>query len=152
LCCQLPRNTFVGVLGAPVPFIVGLHPSFMRSSDCIIPDEAVTVFLDDNKINLGILGPPPPLPEGRGRKLVSLITPLVLSTFRNRLEPWKTMRLPLFDSAFSMSVRPDTANGTLEQGKSHIDEKAVREIFLRFFVAIMKDYRKFVYQFLFNPT
>jgi hypothetical protein len=127
-----------------VPFIVGLHISFLSSSDCVVPEEAVTVFLDENRIDLGSLGPPPALPEGRMRKLVHAIAPQVNPVFTGRLEPWKTLRLPTFDSAFSMAVRPDRANGTLEQGKSRLDEVQVREAFLRFFVAIMRTYRKYL--------
>lgn len=112
--------------------------------NCSIPEEGVVVFIDDNRIELGSLGTPPALPESRGRKLLSALVPLVSSTFEDRLSPWKTARLPYFDSAFNMSIRPDRANGTLEQGKSNIDEKAVRESFLKFFVAIMKNYRKYL--------
>lgn len=110
----------------------------------MVPEEAVTVFLDENRIDLGSLGPPPALPEGRMRKLVHAIAPIVNPVFTGRLEPWKTIRLPTFDSAFSMAVRPDRANGTLEQGKSKLDEVQVREAFLRFFVAIMRTYRKYL--------
>jgi hypothetical protein len=133
------------VLGAPVPFIVGLHSSFLQSTDCAIPDEAVTVYLDDNRIEYGLLGPPPQLPDARGRKLVASVSSLTAAAFTERMEPWRKLRLPYFDSAFNMSVRPDRANGTMEQGKSAIDEKAVRESFLRFFVAVMKNYRKYVF-------
>ncbi|CAM9133700.1 unnamed protein product, partial [Ectocarpus fasciculatus] len=139
----LPR-ALLGVFGAPVPFIVGIHSDFLKSVHCSIPDEAVVVFIDDNRVELGALGLPPALPESRGRKLQAALTPLVSATFDRRLTPWKSVRLSHFDSAFNMSIRPDRANGTMEQGKSNIDEIALREAFLKFFVAIMKNYRKYL--------
>lgn len=139
----LPK-ALLGVLGAPVPFLVGVHTDFLESVNCCIPEEAVVVFIDDNRVELGALGTPPALPEGRGKKLHNSLIPLVSSTFDNRLTSWKTTRLPYFDLAFNMSIRPDLANGTLEQGKSNIDEQALREAFLKFFVAIMKNYRKYL--------
>ena len=132
------------MFGAPVPFIVGIHTDFLKSVHCSIPEEAVVVFIDDNRVELGALGLPPALPESRGRKLQAALTPLVSATFSRRLTPWKSVRLPYFDSAFNMSIRPDRANGTMEQGKSSIDEIALREAFLKFFVAIMKNYRKYL--------
>lgn len=102
------------------------------------------MYIDENRAELGSLGKPPSLPESRGRKLFTQLQPLVSPTFDNRLSPWKSARLVHFDSAFNMSVRPDRANGTLEQGKPSMDEKTIRELFLRFFVAIIKNYRKYL--------
>lgn len=89
---------FLGVLAAPLPFVVGVHTSFLpqptspdarpqsinsastRSSiyapTCfdgyaVFSSETVRVYLDDNRIEVGSLGPPPRLPDGRYKKLMN---------------------------------------------------------------------------------
>lgn len=63
--------------------------------------------------------------------------------FEMRLPDWKRNQLPFYDSAFEMSVRPDLADGTLEN-KDKVDEKGVRGSFLKFMVTILKNYRQYV--------
>lgn len=86
-----------GVLSAPVPFIVGIHYSYFTDETCwdtsesrrngsicaapsensyeelhaAVSSETVKVFIDDGRIDFGILGPPPALPENRGKKLLN---------------------------------------------------------------------------------
>ena len=91
------------------------------------------VYLDDNKIHLGVQGLSPPMPETRSTKLLEAIQEV--NVFNNRGANWKTARLALFDDAFSaVSLAPP-------KGTS-IDERAVRDAFLKFFVSLFKNYRK----------
>ncbi len=54
------------MLGAPFPFILGLHTSnYVNKKECCISDETVRVLLDENKIIFGSQGHAPPLPERR---------------------------------------------------------------------------------------
>ena len=90
--------TTVGVLGAPLPIMVGIHSSFIydparakasfadASSSSLPPSaacydgyaslssESVKVYLDENRIDFGSLGRPPDLPEGRHKKLLNDLT------------------------------------------------------------------------------
>jgi hypothetical protein len=68
----------------------------------------------------------------------------LVSNFEERPEDWCTSVLPYSDFAFDMSVRPHMANGNQMQGRQQLDEKKIREVFLRFFVAILMNYRKLV--------
>jgi len=141
VCCDT-----LGVLAAPVPFIVGIHSSFLASPGCLyhgIAPETVRVFIDENRIEAGSLGPPPPLPERRNAKLLRILQ-LAAPIFKYRVSDWKFAKLPFFDAAFEMSVRPDEADGSVSQGqdRSLVDETKLREGFLKFFVAIFRNYRK----------
>jgi hypothetical protein len=60
-----------GLLNAPIPFLVGVHASFLEATQTAgVSDEIVYVFLDENRIVLGMRGLPPSLPERRHHKLV----------------------------------------------------------------------------------
>jgi hypothetical protein len=83
-----------GVLAAPLPFFVGIHSSYLPEPSeassssqrrnsfmgytpsqfegyAVFSSETVRVFLDENRLELGSLGPPPPFPEGRAKKLMA---------------------------------------------------------------------------------
>ena len=79
--------SLIGVLGAPVPFQVGIHSSFIKNSDLekilTVSDienssliresqNAVRVYIDYDHIELGEEGRPPALPEPRGKKLLEV--------------------------------------------------------------------------------
>ena len=81
--------SLIGVLGAPVPFQVGIHSSFIRTSDpektLTVSDienslliresqNAIRVYVDFDHIELGDEGSPPALPEPRGKKLLDVHT------------------------------------------------------------------------------
>lgn len=96
----LPKQ-LLGVLSAPLPFLVGIHSSFLAENDDHYPSrstsfcnakpkqvidldksyslygcamfmpETVRVFLDANEIEFGSIGTPPPFPESRRRKLIA---------------------------------------------------------------------------------
>lgn len=142
----LPR-CLLGVLSAPLPFILGIHKSFLQYPECLMASETVVVHLDENRIHFGSLGKPPPLPEKRAKKLLALIQNAA-PVFALRPSDWSTTRLTEFDSAFEMSVRPDEADGSLSQGHTArlVDEAAIRTGFLRFFSSIFLNYRKYLVQ------
>jgi hypothetical protein len=184
-CCRSPSSK--GVLAAPLPFLVGIHSSFLpepsdasssssshkRSSFsagytpsqfegiAVFSSETVRVFLDENRLELGSLGPPPPFPEGRAKKLMADLvyalppTPpppvLRLSSALRKMAPafslrgrnWQQQQLPHYDLAFYMSPRPEAADGRDAHG-GRVDEKGVRGTFLKLFVALLKDYREYL--------
>ena len=133
----LPKQ-LLAVLGAPFPFMVGVHTSFLRGADCKLPADAAVVDLDKGTIVFGKLGPPPPLPDRPGKKLMQVLATSVARPFEQRPPDWTHLRLPFFDDAFKSS---SSAADRLAEG---LDEAAVRSAFLKFFVAILKTYRKYI--------
>lgn len=133
------QNLFIvslGALGAPFPFIFGIHHETYKNNASLIANETVKVFLDDNVIAFGSLGLPPPIPEGRYKKLYYHIIENI-PWFRSMMdhattattatltasathyqhhhsdsqvfqsEYWKKFRLPYFDDANSrVSMEP----------------------------------------------
>ncbi len=67
----------IGALAAPFPFIFGIHSSTYQSNQSYMTSDIVRVFLDENRIEFGNLGLPPPLPERRYRKLVNSLKELI---------------------------------------------------------------------------
>ncbi len=122
---------YIGVLQTPTPFIIGIPSSFLASSDCCLGEETVCVYLDENRLTYGSLGPPPALPERRYKKMLAEITEI--NIFGTRGSSWNTARLPCFDDAFST---------VSDKSKISIDETLIRSTFLKFFVAILKNYRR----------
>ena len=133
----LPKQ-LLAVLGAPFPFMVGVHTSFLGGADCKLPADAAVVDLDKGAIAFGKLGPPPPLPDRPGKKLMQALATSVTRPFEQRPADWSHLRLPFFDDAFKSS---SSASDRLAGG---LDEAAVRSGFLKFFVAILKSYRKYI--------
>lgn len=131
----------IGILAAPLPFIVGILSTYLAEEDCYIGEESVRVYLDENKIDFGTLGPPPTIPERRRKKLISAINTSG-NAFANRDDNWRKCILPLYDSAYSMSVRPNEVDGVEFSGQ--VNELEIRCAFLNFFVAIFMDYRKYM--------
>eukprot|EP01038_Epipyxis_sp_PR26KG_P004270 gene4270-6049_t len=181
----------LGMLGAPFPFIVGLHTSIYSTPECCIFDDAVRIFLDENRIVFGKGGQPPALPDRNHKKLLSHINsvaPLFLhrSSFNMigvkygySLDYWISHRLPHFDDAYSQvsdksimydnikkyeeilnniprnnrnKITVDLAVSDLhgsmynrtEPADSGLNENELRAGFLKFFVAIMKNYKKYL--------
>ncbi len=64
-----------GALGAPFPFILGIHTLFLsEDQNSLFSDEIIRVYLDENRIIFGRIGTPPALPERRYKKLLALIS------------------------------------------------------------------------------
>jgi hypothetical protein len=131
----------LGVLGAPFPYILGIHLSFLEHKDCIFSSDSARVYLDKNLIEFGEDFPSlPELPERRARKLLQAIVEHA-PAFEQRNEHWNSSRLPFFDHAFSsIAAHPPRS----KSGAVLINESKIREGFLKFFVAILMNYRKFV--------
>ena len=126
-----------GLVAAPFPFIAGVHSSYYEHIDLSVCEEAAKVYLDEDRIDFGELGPPPALPERRSRKLFHDIS-TVGKIFECRGHNWKEDRRPFFDDAFSStSDRP--ASTVLRPEKA---EELLRSAFLKFFVAVLKNYRR----------
>lgn len=94
-------------MAAPLPFFVGVHTSFLPASlptnsnsydrnrrasftgsqsqfdgYAVFSSETVRVYLDENRVELGSLGPPPPFPEGRAKKLMAdLVSVIAISSY-----------------------------------------------------------------------
>ena len=132
----LPKQ-LLAVLGAPFPFMVGIHSSFLAGTDCTLPADAAVVELDKNKISFGRQGPPPSLPDRQCKKLVQALSSST-TAFERRGADWTHTRLPCFDDAFRpaaiITAEPDF----------EIDETTIRSGFIKFFVAILKNYRRFI--------
>eukprot|EP01035_Chromulina_nebulosa_P020331 gene20331-26391_t len=119
----------IGVLGAPFPFIIGIHNSFLNHKDCSFNDEAVKVYLDDNIIQVNNLELPP-LPERRAKKLLQVLQ-TSSKLFEQRPVDWNNSRRPYFDDAFS----PNTSKPLEDsKGVSLINETDIRAGFLKFIV------------------
>ena len=111
----------------------------------VFPPEVVQVYLDENRIDFGSLGPPPRLPERRRKKLYTdLVAMAGTPCFDQRPADWNESVQPYYDSAFKMSIRPDMANVDDDEEADEIDDKAIRGVFLKFFVSILQNYRKFL--------
>ncbi|CAK9252177.1 unnamed protein product [Sphagnum jensenii] len=135
--CLCINAIFPVMLGAPFPFIAGVHSSYFSMIDPKLCEEAVRVFLDDNRLEFGSLPPPPPLPDKQAKKLIAEIS-AAGRLFELRGEAWREDRLPLFDDAFSSaSDRP--ASSLMKSAK--VDE-LVRSAFLKFFISALKFYRR----------
>jgi hypothetical protein len=154
------------VIGAPFPYIVGIHSSFLASSELSLSEDAAKIFLDDNGVLCGRLGAPPALPDKRYRKLMAKVA-TVAPVYERRGSDWKSARLPLFDAAFTAATdsvvvdldfdetdnRSGGSNGNssgnggggntpASKAYGHVDEEGVRAAFLNFFVAVFKSYRR----------
>ena len=131
----------IGILAAPLPFIVGILTSHLEEDDCYISEETVRVYLDENRVEEGSIGSLPTIPEKRRKKILSTIQSSA-GAFANRDDAWRQCRLPLYDSAYAMAMRPDEIDGVDHSGQ--VSEVELRCAFLNFFVAILMDYRKYM--------
>lgn len=122
---------FVEVLSAPVPYMVGVHSSFLyktslqqvngpkgieyveveeKNKAYCIGSETIQIFLDENRIDVGSSGTyPPPLPDHAGRKLLRVIEQHAPS-YAQRGSRWHDQQLPLYDSAFKTAAPPSAVD------------------------------------------
>lgn len=129
----------IGVLGAPFPYILGMKSSFLKHKDCVLSSVSARIYLDENRIEFGDEFPLlPQLPERRAKKLLQCILDFA-SIFENKGDDWITMRLPYYDDAFSPLAESAAKDW---MGRSLINESKLRDGFLKFFVAILLNYRK----------
>ena len=114
-----------------------------------IPDNVVVVDIDNDAVFIPdtTSAENPQLPEKEEQKLVKALQEIAEPVRLNRVGAgddvmWKETRLVLMDSAFSFSLRADQFdddNGMLER-----DWYKLRVAFLRFFVAMLREYKKYV--------
>ena len=136
-------SKLLGVLGAPFPFILGMHPEFLERDDCSVGEETVRIYLDSNSIDYGALGPAPPLPDRRAKKLLLQIH-AAGKIFAGRGEEWSVSRIEHFDDAFSAVSEVPGCMWNAGGKKPSVDEGILRTGFLQFFVATFQNYRKYV--------
>jgi pentatricopeptide repeat protein len=162
------------ILGAPVPYLCGVTRENWLHVQQFVSEETIVVDLDRNSVMFGQGTPEmPPLPgkkwtklktslEGQGghlfwkvRGLESEYRQFVNNKLSHRAfkkigrqkgDPrWKE-KLETFDNAFNLQFAPDSDNllndEDLERRQSQWDR--LQECFLRFFVAMFKDYRGFL--------
>ncbi|CAM9142204.1 unnamed protein product [Chrysoparadoxa australica] len=137
----LPES-LLGVLTAPMPFLVGVHKSFLHASTDI-PDTVVQVDLDTNTLTMGRSEPLPPLPSKRRSKLMAALEENANFSYA-RTEEWRDVLIDKADLVFNMAMRPCDFSQEMDQMQEEPNWAKVREAFLRFFVTIFKDYRKFL--------
>ncbi len=70
-------TALLGALGAPFPFIFGIHAKTYEDNHYLVAPETVKIFLDDDMIDFGALGPPPALPDRRAQKLLTHIQQVI---------------------------------------------------------------------------
>lgn len=175
---------YVGALGAPFPYLFGVYTDLYHQNTSQISPEVVLVFLDDNRVEFGALGPPPKFPDRRYKKLldalvhnVSWLSKQGEMAYDPRL--WRAERLMLFDDALiDATDRPmetfsplssgssssvgavhhhhkdgNSTASSSSHGNSHhskvikeskVDDQAIRSAFLKFFVTMLKDYKRFL--------
>lgn len=154
----LPRQ-LIGMLAAPVPYLVGVHTSCLTeeahchwSSSYCVGDDTVQVFLDENRIAVPAGSDPlPAVPAKRRKKLLGVISQYA-PAFAMRGSRWTELRLPLFDSAYSMVATPAAVEGgdtlaslgLLNDKTQMVNESAIRRGFLNFFEGILLHYRQFL--------
>ena len=123
----------------------------------MVSEESAQVYLDENRVVPGSLGPAPQLPTSRSRKLLQQIL-AAGPIFAGRKSDWRELRLPYFDDAFSsISDRPgfcpeigppsskesgSSKDATHRISSADVDEAVLRSGFLKFFVAMLKNYRR----------
>jgi hypothetical protein len=203
----LPRK-LLGAVGAPFPYLFGIHVDMYATAQSLLLPETVCVFLDENRIEFGLLGKSPKFPERRYRKLLQAMIQSVSWCNKSGelmypMNMWKLERLELFDDALTdvtnlpmkMFWKPSNNNNNNQTHTNHypthaaehtissrvtnslqvsnnlltiaatssnnnynynstsnstnnghckIDNQGIREGFLNFFVAMLKDYRRFL--------
>jgi hypothetical protein len=128
-----------GMLAAPFPFITGIHTSYLQQHERDIGEETVRVYLDVNHIDFGTLGATPTLPDRGLRKLQNEVA-AAGHIFELRGDAWKEDRQPFFDDGFSSTS--DHPGSCSIKGRDKVDE-ALRAAFLKIFVTMFKDYRRY---------
>lgn len=168
-------SKLIGALSAPFPCIFGVFADVYQQNASSVSPDTVRVFLDDNRVDFGSLGPPPKFPDGRYKKLINAIIHNVSWLTKSgdlayTSQLWKLERLSLFDDALTdvtnmpmdafwqkpeniskgafLAGNPRAAAKRIMQPRSSltaatVNDQAIREAFLKFFVAMLKDYKRF---------
>jgi len=166
----LPRM-LCPMLDAPVPYVCGIVRENWPYAQAHVSGDTIVVDLDRNNVKVGhLVAPMPPLPAKKWSKLTATLTETVghvywrarglegkyrtmmgkkphkrnLDQLRQSQGTGWTEKLAGLDHAFNLAYTPDSPN--LLNDTLPLDERTmwdrVQEAFLRFFVALFKDYRK----------
>ena len=162
------------MLGAPVPYLCGVTRENWLHVQQFVSEETIVVDLDRNSVMFGEQTPDlPSVPGKKWTKLKTSLEQTVGHLFwrtrgleneyrqfsanklgqrgfkklgRQKGDPrWKE-KLETFDHAFNLQFTPDSENllnDDIEREQTLWDR--LQETFLRFFVAILKDYRKYLH-------
>ncbi|GMH97302.1 hypothetical protein TrST_g12364 [Triparma strigata] len=133
-----------------MPFIVGIEKRDMESAREEISMECIVVDLDEGTVEFGggTQGLPA-LPAKRRGKLERELEAKAGEIYDEGLRKqggWEEV-LGRYDDAFNLAVKPEDVKEEDEEGnedKERGDWDAVQEAFLRFYVAMLKDYRNFI--------
>ncbi|CAM9708738.1 unnamed protein product, partial [Scytosiphon promiscuus] len=144
-------EALLGVLAAPMPFLIGVHRSFVEDTGMDVAPYVVQVDLDNDVVEIGFDAPMPGLPPKRRAKLLAKLGECA-QLAHCRTPDYREAVMQKSDLAFSMAVRPcDFDEDELDTPPPDWD--AVREAFLRFFVAMLAGYRRcLVYPTKVNPN
>lgn len=170
----LPRM-LCPMLDAPVPYICGVVRETWMHAQGFVSGDTVVVDLDRNRVTMGELFPPlPAFPQKKYNKLKTTLTETVGHVFwrarglekeyrammnkkphkrnidklrQQRQGSGWTEKLAGLDHAFNLAYTPDSPNllnDTLPANERNMWDR-VQEAYLRFFVALLKDYRKYLH-------
>ncbi|CBJ25874.1 conserved unknown protein [Ectocarpus siliculosus] len=146
-------EALLGVLAAPMPFLIGVHRSFVEGTDMDVAPYVVQVDLDNDVVEMGgeEAATMPPLPQKRRSKLLAKLAEHA-QLGHCRTPAYRQDVMQKSDLAFSMAIRPcDYDDDELDTPPPDWD--AVREAFLRFFVTFLSGYRRcLVYPTKANPN
>eukprot|EP01039_Chlorochromonas_danica_P007170 gene7170-7932_t len=109
-------SRLLGVLGAPFPFLVGLHDTIYEGNKSSLGSEVVKVFLDQDIVEVGTLGPLPALPDHRKGKLMIALesaVPWYASSLVSSIEGRKRIFLALREKIknFDLQLATTLPNG-----------------------------------------
>lgn len=195
-------SRLLGVLGAPFPFLLGLHSSLYEENTSSVGGETVKVFLDLDIIDIPQAYPLPALPDTRRAKLVAALeahvpwyAPALTASMEGRKRLFETFRerIRAADEVPGLGAHEGAGTGSRDRGNStgstgssksspavpynplaayitinkvhnsyfpsltalrpkaveepapvlgSVQEVPVREAFLKFFLAMLKDYKR----------
>ena len=142
----LPRQCLYIPTNSPVPFLLGFHTEAFVTVASQLPDTVTVVDLDNNTVIPATNSYCPPMPERRRVKLLKSLKECA-NLFELRDSHWPERCLKNLDDPFTQSGRPtDTPSprkASLPED-NRVDWDAVRDAFLGFFVALLRDYRKYM--------
>jgi pentatricopeptide repeat protein len=145
--CYIPclPSYLLPVLSAPMPYFCGIDKADLDEAMLEASSECVVVDLDEGTLKMGLATPKlPTMPTKRRSKLERELTRRAGTVFQTaregRLETLKRM-----DDAFYVASTPeDITENDGQEEKERGDWDSVQEAFFRFYIALLKDYRRFL--------
>ena len=146
--CYIPclPNYLLPVLSAPMPYVCGIDKTDLEDAMSEISNECVVVDLDLGTLKMGEATPKLPLlPSKRRQKLERELKASAGEIYKDARDGW-IETVNRMDDAFYVAATPeditekDGEDGERERG----DWDSVQEAFFRFYIALLKDYRRFL--------